>query len=112
MRIEQMSDFFTARVGGYDEHMLHLYSMVFATLKAGGQYIEGDYMVIKQEDEDFYCSENQRIRKEQGISDKEFYHHDTSCIINNQIELLSKVGFNSVKMNWRAEDTTIIVAQK
>lgn len=40
----------------------NLYSKVFAALKAGGQYVECDYMVIKQEDEDFYFSENNRIR--------------------------------------------------
>ena len=69
-------------------------------------------MVIRQEDEDFYYSENKRIRKEQGIPDKEFYHYDTPCTIDNQIKMLSKVGFRIVKMNWRVENTTIIVAQK
>jgi cyclopropane fatty-acyl-phospholipid synthase-like methyltransferase len=91
---------------------IKLYSKVFAALKEGGQYIECDYMVIRQEDEDFYYSENKRIRKEQGIPDKEFYHYDTPCTIDNQIKMLSKVGFRIVKMNWRVENTTIIVAQK
>ena len=49
------------------EDKIKLYSKVCAALKAGSQYIECDYMVIKQEDEDFYFSENQRIRKEHGI---------------------------------------------
>lgn len=91
---------------------IKLYSNVFAALKAGGQYIECDYMVIKQEEEDFYYSENKRIRKEQGIPDGEFYHFDTPCTVDNQIEMLSRAGFKAVKMSWRVENTTIIVAQK
>lgn len=112
-------------IGKYDaaisfqtmHHFLHedkirLYSKIYAALKTGGQYIECDYMVIRQEDEDFFYSDNQRIRKEQGIPDGEFYHYDTPCTIDNQIKLLTKAGFKTAKMAWRVENTTIIVAQK
>lgn len=91
---------------------IKLYSKVFDALKTGSQYIECDYMVIKQEDEDFYYSENLRIRKERGIPEGEFYHYDTPCTIDNQIEMLSEVGFKTVKFSWRVGNTTIIVAQK
>ena len=94
------------------EEKIKLYSRIFDALKAGGQYIECDYMVTKQEDEDFYYSENKRIRKEQGIPDGEFYHYDTPCTVDNQIGLLSKAGFITVKMSWKVGNTTIIVAQK
>lgn len=69
-------------------------------------------MVENQEDEDFYYRENRRIRKEQGILHGEFYHYDTPCTIDNQIDMLVKSGFKNVEMNWRVENTTIIVAQK
>ena len=49
---------------------LKLYSRILAALKTSGRYIECDYMVDKQKDEDFYFSENARIRKEQGIAKK------------------------------------------
>lgn len=91
---------------------IRLYSKISSALKASGQYIECDYMVVKQEDEDFYYSENRRIRKEQGIPEGEFYHYDTPCTIDNQINMLSKSGFKIAKMVWRVENTTIIVAQK
>jgi tRNA (cmo5U34)-methyltransferase len=68
--------------------------------------------VINQEDEDFYYSENKRIRKEQGIPEGEFYHYDTPCTIDNQIKMLLEAGFRTVKMCFRVESTTIIVAQK
>jgi Methylase involved in ubiquinone/menaquinone biosynthesis len=94
------------------EDKLKLYIKVFNALKANGRYIECDYMVENQQEEDFYYSENKRIRKEQGIAEGEFYHYDTPCTIDNQIKLLSKAGFNVVKMNWRMGNTTIIVAEK
>jgi SAM-dependent methyltransferase len=91
---------------------IKLYSKICSALKDGGQYIECDYMVIDQADEDLYYNENQRIRKEQGIKDEEFYHYDTPCTIDNQIMLMSKAGFIKSEMIWRVENTTIIVAQK
>lgn len=69
-------------------------------------------MVENQQEEDFYYSENKRIRKEQNIADEEFYHYDTPCTIDNQIKLLSKAGFKTVKMNWMVGNTTIIVVKK
>jgi creatinine amidohydrolase/Fe(II)-dependent formamide hydrolase-like protein/SAM-dependent methyltransferase len=94
------------------EDKIRLYSKVCAALKSGGQYIESDYMVTSQADEDFFYSENQRIRNEQGIPDGEFYHYDTPCTVDNQIAMLYKAGFSTVKMVWRVGNTTIIVAQK
>jgi tRNA (cmo5U34)-methyltransferase len=94
------------------EDKLKLYSKVNAALKTGGQYIECDYMVESQEEEDFYYRENKRIRKEQDIKDGEFYHYDTPCTIDNQIKILSKAGFRNMEMKWKIENTTIIVARK
>ena len=94
------------------EDKLKLYSKVFAALKTNGQYIECDYVVGSQQQEDFYYSENKRIREEQGILEGEFYHYDTPCTIDNQIKMLSKAGFKTVKISWRVENTTIIVAKK
>lgn len=91
---------------------IKLYTKILNALKEGGQYIECDYMLEKQEDEDFYFSENKRIRKENGIKDGEFYHYDTPCTISNQIDMFLKAGFNSAEINWRVGNTTIIVAQK
>ncbi|MPM46875.1 tRNA (cmo5U34)-methyltransferase [bioreactor metagenome] len=94
------------------EDKLKLYKKIFNALKTNGEYIECDYMVESQEDEDFYYSENKRIREEQNIPEGEFYHYDTPCTIDNQIKLLTKAGFKVVKKHWRMENTTIIVAKK
>ncbi len=94
------------------EDKIKLYSKIFNALKDNGQYIECDYMIENQEEENFYYSENKRIRKENNIQDNEFYHYDTPCTIDNQIKMLYKAGFENVEMNFRIENTTIIVARK
>jgi SAM-dependent methyltransferase len=43
---------------------INLYKKVYQALTQDGVYIECDYMVEKLEDEEFYYSENARIRKE------------------------------------------------
>lgn len=91
---------------------LKLYSRICDALKYGGKYIECDYMVLDQKEEDFYYSENERIRREQGIPDGEFYHYDTPCTVDNQLKLMHKAGFKTAGIYWRSENTTIITAQK
>jgi tRNA (cmo5U34)-methyltransferase len=94
------------------EQKIQLYSRIYSALKPGGKYIECDYMVIEQKDEDYYFKESVRIRKEQNITDGEFYHYDTPCTIENQLKMLRLAKFEKVEMIWRLENTTIVVAQR
>lgn len=89
-----------------------LYKRVFSALRRGGVYIECDYMVEEQEEEDFYYAENARMRKEMKIPEGAFYHYDTPCTIRNQTRLLEDAGFYSVENVFRIENTTILVASK
>ncbi len=89
-----------------------LYRRIRNALKDGGLYIECDYMVENQADEDYYFSECRRIRKELNLPENEFYHYDTPCTISNQIAILKKAGFSSAEMIFRIENTTIILAYK
>ena len=98
-------------------HFVHeqkrgLYTKLCAALKPGGMYIECDYMVETQEEEDLYFAENRRIRDEMRIAPDEFYHYDTPCTVENQMQLLYDAGFVSVKLMFREENTTILVAKK
>jgi SAM-dependent methyltransferase len=95
-----------------DVDKIKLYGKIFHALTEDGKYIECDYMVTKQEDEDFYFSENERLRKENGIKNDELCHYDTPCTISNQIIMLEKAGFKNVKEIWREDATTIIIAEK
>nr|WP_294486938.1 class I SAM-dependent methyltransferase [uncultured Anaerosporobacter sp.] len=89
-----------------------LYHKIHRALTSDGIYIECDYMVENQEEEDFYYAENLRIRKELGISSTDFYHYDTPCTITNQIVMLKNAGFYDVTKVFRIENTTILVARK
>jgi len=94
------------------EQKIKLYSRLYTALKPGGRYIECDYMVIKQEDEDFYFQEDARIRSEQNLPVGEVYHYDTPCTIDNQLKMLRMAKFERVEMVWRRGNTTMIVADK
>lgn len=94
------------------EKKTELYKKIHNALKDGGVYIECDYMVETQAEEDLWFQESDRIRKEQGIADGEFYHYDTPCTIDNQIKMLKKAGFASVEKVFRMENTTMLVAGK
>lgn len=94
------------------EKKIGLYRRIKNALKTGGVYLECDYMVEDQSDEDFYYSENARMRKELGIPEQEFYHYDTPCTIENQISMLKQAGFSTVEMVFRIENTTLLIAHE
>lgn len=89
-----------------------LYRKINGSLKEDGVYIECDYMVITQEEEDLWFSENERLRKENGITDDGYYHYDTPCTVDNQILLLKKAGFRKITQVFRIENTTMLIAEK
>lgn len=119
-------DYFTADFGrGYDcalsfqtmhhfskEKKAKLYKKIFDCLTDEGIYIECDYMVETQAEENHWFSENTRIRQEQGIAEDEYYHYDTPCTAENQRLLLKGAGFASVEQAMRIENTTMLVARK
>lgn len=94
------------------EAKIGLYQKIFNTLKDHGRYIECDYMVENQDEEDFYFAENKRIRKELNIPEREFYHYDTPCTVANQIAMLRQGGFDRVESVFRKAQTTILAAYK
>lgn len=94
------------------EMKIGLYEKIRNSLKSGGVYIECDYMVETQEEENHWYAENARIRKEMNIPENEFYHYDTPCTIENQIKMFLTAGFASAEKVFRIENTTIIIAKK
>ena len=85
---------------------------IYNALIDEGVYIECDYMVESEEEENRWFAENERLRKEQGIGEDEFFHYDTPCTIENQIALLKTSGFSEVEKVMRIENTTMLVARK
>ncbi|MCL2671384.1 MAG: bifunctional GNAT family N-acetyltransferase/class I SAM-dependent methyltransferase [Clostridiales bacterium] len=112
-------------VGQYDciisletmHHFTHaekraLYANIRQALKPGGLYVEGDYMVETQAEEDRLFAEKEKLRVGQNIPDGELYHFDTPCTTENQIQLLIAAGFANAKAVWRRGSTSIVVAKK
>lgn len=91
---------------------LGLYKKIYNSLRFSGLYIECDYMVLTQQEEDFWFGENKRLRNEQGITGDEFYHYDTPCSVDNEIDLLKRAGFVGIEQVFRIENTTMLVAKK
>ena len=94
------------------EKKAELYRKIFDALTDEGIYIECDYMVETEDEENHWFSENERIRKEQGIGENELFHYDTPCTIENQMKLLKGAGFSVVAQVMRIENTTMLVARK
>ena len=94
------------------EQKVTLYRRICDSLTDTGCYIECDYMVETQEEEDHWFAENRRIREEQGIPDGEVCHYDTPCTIENQLAMLKKAGFTKVRQELRVGNTTIVTAMK
>jgi tRNA (cmo5U34)-methyltransferase len=93
------------------EEKINLYKKIFKSLKQNGFYIEADYMAPSQEYEDYHFNENRRIRSKLGITEG-FYHYDTPCTVENQIQMLQKAGFKSVEKVWEYTNTVILLAKK
>jgi len=89
-----------------------LYTKVYHALNSKGVYIECDYMVTDQAEEDRFFAEYAKLRQKLNLSEGELYHYDTPCTIDNQIALLKQAGFSNVEMVWRMGNTTIIIAKK
>lgn len=89
-----------------------LYTKIFRALRPQGLYLECDYMVETQAEEDFYFTENARLRQEQGIPPEAFFHYDTPCTVGNQVRLLHAAGFARAESLWREGNTTLLRAEK
>lgn len=94
------------------EEKLGLYEKVWRALKAGGCYIECDYMAETQEQENYFFAEKKRLEKEQKLLEGEYYHFDMPCTMDNQKRLLKQAGFSDAEVVWRQENTTILYAKR
>lgn len=101
--IEKMNEFFEARVEGYDEHMINNVEGCKEGYKVLSELIQKKAAVLLD-----YYNENRRLRKEQGIKDGEFYHYDTPCTIDNELNMFREAGFKNSLVRWRGGNTTIV----
>lgn len=86
------------------EEKLSLYTKLWKALKMDGYFILTDYFANSEEEEVFFRQELLRLKKEQGITDEEFYHYDTPLTVAHETAALIQAGFTSVEVlgHWGA----------
>mgnify|MGYP000589410338 CR=1 FL=1 len=91
------------------ERKLSLYKKLLNSLKADGYFVLTDYFAESEELEREYFETLEKLKKEQGINDNEFYHYDTPLTVENEIMVLKNAGFKSVEIlkNWGATYTLL-----
>ena len=95
------------------ETKIELYRRIHNAIKPGGCYIECDYMVETQAEQEFLFAEAARLRRSAGVTDESvFYHIDTPCTIHNQEKMFFDTGFADVKQIFRIGNTSILIAKK
>ncbi len=87
-----------------------LYNKIRKSLRRGGKYFEGDYVVSKRKERKFLSSYHKTIEKYQ-LSLNKTYHIDLPYSIETQIELLTRAGFNKVRTTWKKRKAAIFVAE-
>ena len=94
------------------EEKVPLYKKLRAALKDGGYFILTDYFAASEDQEDALRQELMKIRKEQNLSENEFYHYDTPLTIEHEMEAFLEAGFSSVKVLNHWQNTYTIKAVK
>lgn len=89
------------------DEKLPLYKKLCNALKPDGYFILTDYFAELEEQERFFRGELLRLKKEQGVSDDEFYHYDTPLTVQHEQEALLEAGFARVEIlnSWGATYT-------
>ena len=86
-----------------------LYRKLCDALKDGGYFVLTDYFATDDAEEEFFFSDLQRLKAEQGIADDAFYHYDTPLTVAHETEALFAAGFTRVedRKSWGATHTLI-----
>lgn len=94
------------------ERKLSLYSKLRQSLKADGHFVLTDYFAesAAQENESFRTLE--ALKREQGITDDEFYHFDTPLTVEHEMEVLKQAGFLEVRVLRSWGQTYTILAKR
>lgn len=82
-----------------------LYKKLFHALKADGYFILTDYFAETEALEREYFANLQKLKKEQGLHEDQFFHYDTPLTAAHEMEALKAAGFSDVRI-LRSWDTT------
>ena len=93
-----------------DEMKESLYRKLRAALKAGGTFVLTDCFAESDELEKEYFETLARLKKEQGLSEGEFYHFDTPLTVEHEMDVLRRAGFRDVRIDkkWSEKTCTVL----
>lgn len=92
-----------------EEAKLELYQKIWATLKDGGIYIEGDYVVDEDEEQKLLKEYYEKI---QHVDPDKQYHIDIPFTIQRQEQIFAQAGFSDVKTIYHVRHVAIFVMRK
>ncbi len=92
-------------------HLLHdtkrkLYMKIYAALKPGGKYIEGDSVTLPEMENQFLVEYHQQVAGMPQAEDGH-YHIDVPFSIETQRSLLLEVGFKNFEVVWQKDSTAV-----
>ena len=92
------------------EMKAQLYRKLHDALKEGGVFVLTDYFAESEEMEKEYFRNLAQLKKEQGLSDDEFYHYDTPLLAEHEMDILRHAGFSDVRMmkKWGESTCTVL----
>ena len=94
------------------DEKLPLYRHLWEALKPGASFFLTDYFAPDEEYERFYRSELLRLKAEQVIADREFYHYDTPLTVAHETEALRAAGFETIEILGQWDCTLTLKATK
>jgi SAM-dependent methyltransferase len=94
------------------EEKIKVYKSILNSLKSGGRYIECDYMVSTQTEEDNFIKEYEALKQKCNVDNNELYHFDIPCTIENEMKLFSLAGFQNIEQIWNEDQAVILVGEK
>jgi tRNA (cmo5U34)-methyltransferase len=97
-------------------HLLHdekraLYEKIWRSLKKGGKYIEGDYVVSSAEEEEAVAQYKEEVQRN-FLSSANLYHIDVPFCVETEERLFKEAGFNQFKLTWEEENAAIYYGVK
>lgn len=90
-----------------------LYRSIFRSLRSGGVFLDGDYMIGSNDRtvEAELLAERRRMQTDCHLT-KSFYHVDTPLTVKHETELLLSVGFSDVRQVWGIGNNIMLLAEK
>ena len=93
------------------EQKVMLYRKLPAALKDNGCFVLTDYFAESEELEKEYFQNLKQLKKEQGLSEDEFFHYDTPLTVEHETQALKQAGFSDVQIMKKWGHTFTLLAR-